>query len=211
MLHYVHGNSYLCENAEWWSYGCWFFLCRFIGEWGLLFWVHLRGGIGQRWIRLVVVLDVQLVIGNPNLYRVAIANRAPEQLPRQREQHIRAHHARDRPRAIHVRVPMLHEPLARLVVHIQRDAAVLQALGDVVQAERNDAKNGVARELVEDEHGVEAVEELRGEVLGGAREDFLLGVFADDACLLVGCRWIGEDVAAEIARQADDGVLRALH
>ncbi|KAF8152813.1 hypothetical protein BJ912DRAFT_1071343 [Pholiota molesta] len=58
------------------------------------------------------------------------------------------------------RVSFIASWSSRRRVHVERHAAVLQELGDVFQAERDDANVGLARELVKDEYGVEALEQL---------------------------------------------------
>lgn len=102
---------------------------------------------------------------------------------------------------------MARKPLPRLLVHFERDPAVLQALRDVVQAQADDFEDGRPGELVEHEHGVEPVEQLGREILLCALEHVSFGGGCDEAGFGVAGGGVREDVATEVACQANDGVL----
>jgi len=115
----------------------------------------------------------------------------------EREQHIRAHDSRDRTRAVHSGVPVLGEPVARLLVDVQSDSAAAEPVGDILKSKRDDLQNGLAGELVEDEHRVEPVEQLGREVFGGEVEDLLSGFRRHRAIIRAGS-WLRQNIAAEV-------------
>lgn len=98
------------------------------------------------------------------------------------------------------------EPLVGLVVYIHRDPSVLQPFLDIIQPEADDLENRCGRELVEDEHRVEAVEELWREVLCGALEHLASG-FLSEHTVLIRRRRVGEELGTNVTGQADNRVL----
>lgn len=104
---------------------------------------------------------------------------------------------------------MLSEPILRSSIHIQRNPSRLQSLRNILQTKVNNSQNRLPRELVEDLDGVQTVEEFRWEVLLRSLKDFFPGFRVDDAGFVVRCCRVGEDLASEVARQANDGVLCA--
>ena len=159
-------------------------------------------------IRSVVVLDIERlpVRGRTDLDGVSIADRAFEELLREREEHLRTHDTRNRACTVRVGVALLDEPLFCGVVDVHRYPAPSEARLNVSEAEVDDLEDGRFGELVEDEHRVETIEQLRREVFRGALED-LVARLSSDYAVLVRSRLVREDVAAEVAREADDRVL----
>lgn len=120
--------------------------------------IHLRFRSCNHRIRRMIIAYVKFITHHPNLNKIPIANRTPQQLLRQREQHIRPHNPRDRTRAIRIRVPVVREPLARRIVDVQCNSSLFESVCDVAQSEGDDFEDGVAGELVEYHDGVEPVE-----------------------------------------------------
>lgn len=119
-------------------------------------------------------------------------NSSIQHLLSQREQHLRSHNP--------------CKPLFRPFIYVDLDPPATQPVCHVCKAEIDDLKDRSLGKFVEDEHGVKTVEEFRGKILGGAFEDFT-GCLRGDNTVRVGCSWVREDVATEVACEADYGVL----
>ena len=102
---------------------------------------------------------------------------------------------------------MLSKPLLRCAIHFQPNAACVKTLLDVFQTQVDDRQDRLLRELVKDLQGVETVEELWREEFLRSLNDFLFGFGGDNAGSGVGCGGVSEDVAAQVAGQADNRVL----
>ena len=140
---------------------------------------------------------------------VHVPDRSLEQLLCQREEHLRPDDPRDRTRTVHLRVALAHEPLPRVRIRVERDPAVPEALRDVREAKIDDLEYGRLRELVEHEHRVETVQQFRREVLSRALENLVARLRRDDA-VVVRRGLVREDVRADVAREADDGILQKI-
>lgn len=143
---------------------------------------------------------------HPSTHLISLPHLTTQHQPSKRLKHFRPHNPRNRPCAIHLRIPLLREPATRLRIDVERDTPVAHARGDVCEPQVDDGEVRGAGELVEEERGVEAVEQLRREVCFGACEDGGVRGGCDDS-VICGCILQGEDVAAQVTCQAYDRVL----
>src|SRR5262245_734636 len=108
-------------------------------------------------------------------------------------------HALEGARAVHRVVAALGEPVLRAVGQLERELAVLEALGESGELDVEDGPDLGLIQGVEDDDVVDAIEELGPEVTAQLVEDALShGLGADVA---------GEVLAADVRRHDDDGVL----
>ena len=84
------------------------------------------------------------------------------------------HQPAQRTRAVDRIEAAVHQPGHRLVTHGQRDASIGQTMLQLLDLDRRDAGELLAVERLEGDHRVEAVEELRAEVLLELLRDLVL-------------------------------------
>ena len=90
---------------------------------------------------------------------------------------------------------MLCEPVLCGLVDVNGDVPVNQPRGNVLQSQADDLQDRLARQLIKNEHRVEAVEQFRREVLRRRVED-LLSRFGSDDAVLITCVWMRKNVAS---------------
>jgi hypothetical protein len=117
----------------------------------------------------------------------------------QREEYLRSHDTGNCTSAVSIGISLLCQPIPSGGINIQFYAPVLQAIGNVLESKRDDLKNGFFGKLIEDKHGIQAIEQFWGEESGCSLENLTLGFIGHNPIAI--CRRV---VRQDVTSYVDD-------